>query len=52
VVATYSDWRDAGGLKMPFKEVLQQGGRKMGDVSVSEYKFNTGMKAEEISKKP
>ncbi len=49
---TYSDWRDAGGMKMPFKGRLQQDGKKVGDVTVSGYQFNTGLKAEDLSKKP
>ncbi|HEY7337562.1 MAG TPA: pitrilysin family protein [Bryobacteraceae bacterium] len=52
VVETYSDWRDAGGLKMPFKVSMQQNGKKFGDVTVSDYQFNTGLKAEDLSKKP
>jgi predicted Zn-dependent peptidase len=52
VVETMSDWRDAGGVKMPFKIVLQQGGQKAGEAVVSEYKFNTGLKAEDLAKKP
>jgi zinc protease len=52
VVETFSDWRDAGGLKMPFKVLIQQDGRKLGEVTVSEYRFNTGLKVEDLSKKP
>src|SRR5579883_588811 len=52
VVETFSDWRDAGGVKMPYKIGIEQNGRKMGDVTVFEYRFNTGLKAEDLSKKP
>ena len=52
VVETFSDWRDSGGLKMPYKVLMQQSGRKLGDVTVSEYQFNTGLKAEDLGKKP
>ena len=52
VVETMSDWRDAGGVKMPFKVVLEQGGHKVGEEVVSEYQFNTGLKAEDLAKKP
>jgi len=41
VVETMSDWRDAGGVKMPFEIVLEQGGRKAGEAVVSQYRFNT-----------
>ncbi len=52
VVETMSDWRDAGGVKMPFKIVLEQGGKKAGEAVVSQYQFNTGLKAEDLAKKP
>jgi zinc protease len=52
VTETISDWRDAGGVKMPFKIVLEQGGQKAGEAAVSGYQFNTGLKAEDLAKKP
>jgi zinc protease len=53
VVEAYTDWRDAGGgIKMPFKLTLLQDGRKLGDATVSGYQFNTGLKADDLSKKP
>jgi zinc protease len=52
VVETLSDWRDASGVKMPFKIVLEQGGKKAGEAVVSGYQFNTGLKAEDLAKKP
>jgi zinc protease len=48
----FSDWREADGLKVPFKIVIQQGGKPLGDLTVQEYKFNSGMKPEELSQKP
>jgi zinc protease len=52
VVESYADWREAGGLKVPYKIQVQQGGKPLGDLTVQEYKFNTGMKPEELSQKP
>jgi zinc protease len=52
VVESVSDWRDAGGLKMPFHATLEQNGKKVGDATISAYQFNTGLKAEDLSKKP
>ncbi|HEY6339927.1 MAG TPA: pitrilysin family protein [Bryobacteraceae bacterium] len=52
VVESLSDWRETGGLKMPFKISMQQSGRKLGEATVSEYRFNTGLKTEDLSKKP
>ncbi len=51
VTETVSDWRDAGGVKMPFKIVLEQDGKKAGEATVSSYQFNTGLKAEDLGKK-
>jgi len=31
---------------------MEQNGRKLGDVTVSEYRLNTGLKAEDLSKRP
>ena len=52
VVETFSDWRVTGGIKLPFKILLQQDGKKAGEATVAEYQFNTGLKAEDLSKKP
>ncbi len=52
VVQTFSDWRETGGLKLPFKVVLEQDGKHAADITVSDYKFNTGITQEEISKRP
>jgi hypothetical protein len=49
---SFSDWRDADGLKVPFKIAIQQDGKKMADIAVLDYKFNTGVKVEELSQKP
>ncbi len=52
-VETLSDWRDAGGgVKMPYKVVLEQDGKKAGEGVASGYQFNTGLKSEDLSKKP
>lgn len=47
-----SDWRDAGGIKVPFKIAIVQDGKDMGSVVVEDYKFNTGLKPEDLNKKP
>jgi hypothetical protein len=43
----YSDWRDAGGIAMPYLNKLDAG-----PLVVREYKFNTGLKAEDLGKRP
>ncbi len=49
---SFSDWRDVGGVKVPYKASIVQGGKKFADVTVQEYKINSGLKAEDLSKKP
>ena len=48
----FSDWRDAGGLKMPFKVATRQNGSAMRETEVFEFKFNTGLNVEDLSRKP
>ena len=48
----YSDWRDVGGVRVPYKWTIVQGGKKFGDVTVQEYKINSGLTDQELSKKP
>ena len=52
VKETFSDWREVGGIKLPFKVQMEQNGQKVGEVAVSEIKLNTGIKPEELSQKP
>jgi zinc protease len=48
----FSDWRLSGGLKMPFKISTTQNGSPLRESVVSEYQFNTGLKQEDLSRKP
>ena len=50
IIIAFSDYRDVDGIKMPFKYTLSQGQQKMADSVVSEYKLNSGLKAEDLSK--
>lgn len=52
VIEEFSDWRDVAGVKMPFKASITQGGKKFADVLVQDYKINSGLRAEDLSKKP
>ena len=52
VKETFADWRDVDGIKLPFKLMMEQGGQKVGDVAISEIKLNSGIKPEELAKKP
>jgi hypothetical protein len=52
VKETFSDWREVDGIKLPFKVLMEQNEQKVGEVAISEIKLNTGIKPEELSKKP
>ncbi len=52
VEETLSDWRDVDGIKLPFATTIVQGGKKFADVKVEDYKINSGLTTEELSKKP
>jgi zinc protease len=47
-----SDWRDVNGLKLPFATTIVQNGKKFAEVKVQDYKINSGITTEELSKKP
>jgi len=48
----FSDWREVSGIKLPFKAIQQENGKKMLEMTVSEYKVNSGLAAAELSKRP
>ena len=52
VVSTLSDYREVNGIRLPHKVVIEQGGQKFAEATVSEWKLNSGLTAEELSKKP
>jgi hypothetical protein len=41
-----------GGVKAPSRVSITQADKKFADVVVQEYRFNTGLKHEELSKRP
>ena len=52
VEETFADWRDVNGLKAPFKITILQNGKRFADVSSDQYKINSGLTPEQLSKKP
>ncbi len=48
----YSDWRDVGGVRLPFQWTVLQGGKKYAEVKIQDYKLNSGLTEETLSKKP
>ena len=49
---TYSAWRDVNGVKVPFKIAIQQDAKAFADVVIEEFKINSGLTSEQLSKKP
>jgi zinc protease len=52
VEETLSDWRDVGGVRLPHKSVITQGGKPAAEAIIREWKLNGGLTAEELSRKP
>jgi hypothetical protein len=52
MLETYSDFRDVNGIKIPFKVSAEIGGRKYAEGIIRDVKLNTGLKAEELRKRP
>ncbi len=52
VVSSFSDWREVNGIRLPYKVVIEQGGQKFAEATVSEWKLNGGLTEQELSKKP
>jgi hypothetical protein len=48
----YEDFRDVGGILVPFKITNNQGGRRFAGVVVKDYQINTGLKPLEIARRP
>jgi zinc protease len=48
----YSDFRDVDGLKIPFQVSMTNGGNPYGDLTVSDFRINTGLKLEDLQKRP
>jgi zinc protease len=48
----YSNWEETGGVKLPRKMTLRQGGKHFADAAVASAAINQGLTAEQISKKP
>jgi zinc protease len=48
----YGDFRDVGGIMLPFKFTISQGGSMSSDVVVKDYKINTGLNPLELSRRP
>jgi zinc protease len=48
----FSDWRDVNGIRLPFEWTTMQGDKKFATVKIDNYKINSGLTPEVLSKKP
>lgn len=48
----FSDFRDVNGIKLPFKTVINQGGKKFADVVVTNAKLNSGLRQVDLALRP
>ncbi len=48
----FSDWREIGGVRLPFQWTVMQDGKKYAEVKIQDYKLNSGLTEETLSKKP
>ncbi len=48
----FEDFTQAGGIKAPRKITVNQNGKKFAELTIEEYRINTGIKSEELSKQP
>jgi zinc protease len=52
ITEDFDDFRDVGGVKIPHKITVARGGQKFADVTVIDYKVNTGLTVQELAKRP
>jgi zinc protease len=48
----FADWRDVDGVRLPFEWTTMQGDKKFATVKIDNYKINSGLTPEALSKKP
>jgi len=48
---TWSDFREVAGIKVPFSITMFQGGRKYADVTLLDFRVNTGLKLADLEKR-
>ncbi len=48
----WSGFREVSGIQVPFKIVLTQNGAAYAEIAVREFRINTGLKAEDLEKRP
>jgi hypothetical protein len=52
VVETYSAWKAVNDVMLPFEYGIEQAGKKFAEGKITSYQINSGLKVEDLSKKP
>jgi zinc protease len=52
VMEEYRGFQEIAGVKIPHEITITRGGQKFADVTVTEYKMNTGLQVKELAKRP
>jgi hypothetical protein len=52
ITQVFSDWREVSGFHLPYKWIVLQGERKFATATIEDYKINSGLTPEALSKKP
>jgi hypothetical protein len=52
VEEAYSDWKQFDGIGWPGRIVVKRNGRRTEDLRVLEAKFNSGLTAEQLERRP
>src|SRR5579863_1713444 len=50
VIQSFADWRDVEGSKMPYRITFERGGKTIAGAVVDEYRFNIGLKPEDVTR--
>lgn len=48
----FSDWQASGGVRLPRKISIQRGGKHFADAVITDFRVNTGLSPDQMSKKP
>ena len=48
----FGDWKEVGGVRLPHKITIRQGERVAAEVSIQQWTIDSGLKADEVSKRP
>ncbi len=52
VTEIYANWKEVDGVRLPHQILIEQAGKKYAEMKVGSYKLNTGVKPEDLAKKP